>query len=371
MARGRKRKSTAKSFGDFKKAQNEKRLDRIISQGQKDYANQNRGQSGGSSSIPSQGKKDAFLNLQKQKFFGDRDIPEERILRRTRQEGGLNQFKQALEDKGRVMTGTRPDGSTYVVMNSNTGEPVFLSETPGGRNVSDVAKNLAFRFGPTPKEVAGDIGYGLGEIAKAYGIPFVGTAQRIAGGVSDLYDYLFEKPTVTYGGSSDMTVTEEPIRTAPQFPYNFETVIKRRPLTNEILPTNLNQEDFNNTYKFLDQRSRLDNLPFKAKPNVSDQNDFETALANARVDNLGLPSLTDLYNFGKNPELKTKVGNFRFDNVLSGNPQLGYGNTFMVNGLPVDLNATIGQGGLNFGASMNFKKGGSVDKYAGLGYKLK
>ena len=367
MARGRKRKSTAKSFGDFKKAQNEKRLDRIISQGQKDYANQNRGQSGGSSSIPSQGKKDAFLNLQKQKFFGDRDIPEERIIRRTKQEGGINQFKQALEDKGRVMTGTRPDGSTYVVMNSNTGQPVFLSETPGGRTVEGVRQDLVSRFGPTDKEVAGDIGYGLGQLAKAYGIPFVGTAQRIAGGVSDLYDYLFEKPTVTYGGSSDMTVTEEPTFVSPTIDNQKINVQQLQGL---LPPSKQGDDTFRDEYPFL-YDSRLDNLPFKAKPNVSDQTDFETALANARVDNLGLPSLTDLYNFGKNPELKTNVGNFRFDNVLSGNPQLGYGNTFMVNGLPVDLNATIGQGGLNFGASMNFKKGGSVDKYAGLGYKLK
>jgi hypothetical protein len=89
------------------------------------------------------------------------------------------------------------------------------------------------------------------------------------------------------------------------------------------------------------------------------------------AENTGLPSLMDLYNFSKNPQIKTPIGNLRFDNVFSGKPELGYSNTVNIFGQPVDLNARVGQGGLNFGASMNFKKGGSVDKYAGLGYKLK
>lgn len=368
MARGRKRKSTAKSFGDFKKSQNEKRLDRIISEGKKYYASQNRGQSGGLSSIPSQGKKDAFVDLQRQKFFDDRDIPEERVLRRTRQEGGIDQFKQALIDKGRVLTGTRADGSTYTVMNPNTGEPVFLTDRPGGKSVSDVAQDLAFRFGPTPSEVAGDIGYGLGQIAKAYGIPFVGTAQRIGGGLKDLYDYIFKKPTVTTGGSSSITVKEEPIQTAPQFPYNFETVIKPRPLTNEILPTELTEEDFNNTYKFLDQGSRLDNLPFKAKPNVSNQNEFQTALANARADNVGINLMGQLQNL-QNLAQQYNLDKIQFDPF---NPnQIGYKDQFMFNNTPVNYNVGIGDQGLQGGIQFAFKKGGSVDKHSGLGYKLK
>jgi hypothetical protein len=52
-----------------------------------------------------------LFNLQRQKFFGDRDMPEERVLRRTRQEGGVRQFKDALIRNDRVVKGTRPDGS--------------------------------------------------------------------------------------------------------------------------------------------------------------------------------------------------------------------------------------------------------------------
>jgi len=183
-----------------------------------------RGQPGGSSSISSQGKRDAFVGLQRQKFFGDRDIPEERVLRRTRQEGGIDQFKQALIDKGRVLKDSRGN----VVLNANTGEPVFLTDVPGGRSVSDVAQDLAFRFGPTPREIVGDIGYGIGSIGRGLG-NFIGRGGvfgsvlsdlfgRVKGGaqqgietVGGLYDNLRSvfsgQPTVVRGGGSTMLTT--------------------------------------------------------------------------------------------------------------------------------------------------------------------
>ena len=104
-------------------------------------------------------------------------------------------------------------------------------------------------------------------------------------------------------------------------------------------------------------------------PEVTDPRMYQGQTLYAQ--NLGLPSLKQSYDFLRNPQVETPLGNLRFDNVLSGNPQLGYGNTIMINGVPVDLNATIGNQGLSVGGSFSFKKGGSVDKYAGLGYKLK
>jgi len=357
MARGRKRKSTAKSFGDFKKAQNEKRLDRIISEGKKSYASQNRGQSGGLSSIPSQGKKDAFVGLQRQKFFGDRDIPEERVLRRTRQEGGIDQFKQALIDKGRVLK----DSKGNIVLNANTGEPVFLTDRPGGKSVSDVAQDLAFRFGPTPSEVAGDIGYGLGQLVDAYGIPFVSTAQRIGGGLKDLYDYFFTKPTVTTGGSSSITVIEAPIQTTPQFPYNFETVIKAKP--EPLQPSQMSEEQFMESYPELYSQNPLfkqqEYKPFR----VSDMDMSGVMASNAGQNIIGnlqnLQNLANQYNLNK----------IQFDPF---NPnQIGYKDQFMFNNTPVNYNLSIGDRGLQGGIEFAFKKGGSVDKHSGLGYKLK
>ena len=90
-----------------------------------------------------------------------------------------------------------------------------------------------------------------------------------------------------------------------------------------------------------------------------------------RAETFGLPTLLDIYNRAQNPELKTDFGNFSIDNLFKGDPTLGYGNTVLINGVPVDLSATIGQQGLGLGASMTFKKGGPVDKHGGLGYKLR
>jgi|GEM_PF-2766434 len=308
----------------------------------------------------------------RREFFSNRpDVSDDRALRRMKQADELQRFKNLY---------TKPVQGSSNLLQMKQGAP---------RSLAKESMRLANQYGPTFREIGSDIGYGLGSIGRGIG-DFIGRGGVIGSVLSDLfgrvrsgaqqgietvgglYDNLRKtlgggEPTVTYGGSSDMTVTEEPTFVSPTIDNQK---IYAKQLQGLLPPSKQGDDTFRDEYPFL-YDSRLDNLPFKAKPNVSDQNDFETALANARVDNLGLPSLTDLYNFGKNPELKTNVGNFRFDNVLSGNPQLGYGNTFMVNGLPVDLNATIGQGGLNFGASMNFKKGGSVDKYAGLGYKLR
>ena len=167
----------------------DKEMDRIISAGKKSYASMsNKGQPGGMSSVPSKGKRDAFVNLQRQKFFGDRDIPEERVLRRTRQEGGVRQFKDALIRNDRVLKGTRPDGSTYTVMNPNTGEPIYLTDVPGGRSVGDVSRDLAYRFGPTPREVAGDIGYGLSQFGSALGQKVMAGEFGLMGLAKSLYE---------------------------------------------------------------------------------------------------------------------------------------------------------------------------------------
>jgi hypothetical protein len=104
-------------------------------------------------------------------------------------------------------------------------------------------------------------------------------------------------------------------------------------------------------------------------PEVTDPRMYQGQTLYAQ--NFGLPSLKQSYDFLRKPQVETPLGNLRFDNFLSGNPQLGYGNTVMINGVPVDLSATIGQDQISGGLSFAFKKGGSVDKHSGLGYKLK
>ena len=195
----------------------DKEMDRIISAGKKSYASMsNKGQPGGIASIPSSGKKDAFVQLQRQKFFDNRpDVSEDRILRRTRQEGALNQFKDALIRNDRVLKGTRFDDSTYTVMNPNTGEPVYLTDVPGGRSVGDVAQDLAYRFGPTPGEIFGDIKYGLGSIAKGFAEKGTPLMQLGKAGIEGLKKFFAPKPTETkpsFDLEAKMSAYEDPIK---------------------------------------------------------------------------------------------------------------------------------------------------------------
>ena len=362
MARGRKvKKGDTRSFGDFKKAQNEKRLDRIISQGKKSYASQDRGQSGGLSSIPSSGKKDAFVQLQRQKFFDNRpDVSEDRIFRRTRQEGGIDQFKQALIDKGRVLK----DSKGNVVLNANTGEPVFLTDRPGGRSVSDVAQDLAFRFGPTPREVFGDIGYGLGSIAKGFAEKGTPMIQLLKGLYQKGKDY-FTRPsgieTAVIPQASGGIYQGQPLETTPQFPYNFETVIKPRP--EPLQPSEMSEEQFMESYPELYSQNPLfkqqEYKPFR----VSDMD-----MSGVMASNIGQNILGNLQNL-QNLAQQYNLDKIQFDPFDPN--RIGYKDQFMINETPVNyqLYGTPQGGGFQLGIS--YKDGGSVDKYAGLGYKLK
>jgi len=275
-----------------------------------------RGQPGGSSSIPSQGKKDAFVNLQRQKFFGDRDIPEERVLRTTRQEGALNQFKDALIRNDRVVKGTRPDGTEYVVRNTNTGEPIYLTDVPGGRSVSDVAQNLAFRFGPTFSEIGGDIGYGIKNIAKAFvekGTPLMQLGKSLVGGIQNFFNP--EPPVATYGGSSDISVKEIPL-------VNSDLNVSVNPGARPEFLAAINAPGT------MAQDSRLQELLMK-----------------------NVPGYERLMNLGNTP-----YGNFGIENLLQGDPTFTYERQLGPGQFGIKVNPFSQSGGFSYG--MRFKNGG-------------
>ena len=173
--------------------------------GKKAYAaslRANRGQAGGSSSIPSAGKKSAFRELQRQKFFGDRkDISTDRIDRRTRQEGNLRQFKDSLVRQGNYVKDSkgnpvRDSKGDYVYTNNYTFDTDSSSPTFGqqvGYGVTDKMQDLALRFGPTFKEIGSDIGYGLGSMAKGAGDLIMSGNFGIMGIAKGLYENFSNK----------------------------------------------------------------------------------------------------------------------------------------------------------------------------------
>ena len=84
----------------------------------------------------------------RQEFFkGREDIPDSRLDKRQIQKDLYEKFKQ--------------EQMKPVVGASN----LYQSKTPGGPTLADKANELAFKYGPTPREVLGDIGYGIKSIA--------------------------------------------------------------------------------------------------------------------------------------------------------------------------------------------------------------
>jgi hypothetical protein len=134
----------------------------------------NRGQAGGISSISPQARKAALDNIQRGKFFKGRDVGEDRLRRRIKQDTLDRQFVDRF---------TKP-----VVGSSNLLQ--MTDDAP--RSLAAERERLANILGPTPSEVAGDIGFGVSEVMRELGIPVVSNVNRVLNvaksGVEQLWD---------------------------------------------------------------------------------------------------------------------------------------------------------------------------------------
>jgi len=133
----------------------------------------NRRQPGGISSISPQAKKDAFVNIQRGKFFDGRKVPEERVFRRTAQDTLDRQFKNRF---------TRPVGG------SKSNLLQMTADAP--QSLTDFRMSLANRLGPTPREVFGDMAYAGGQILQNLaekGTPLMNLAKSVGSGVQNFF----------------------------------------------------------------------------------------------------------------------------------------------------------------------------------------
>ena len=120
------------------------------------------------------------------KYFKNReDVSIDRLLRRQKQADEYEQFKQ---------TQMKP---VYTSSGKETG--MYQSVTPGGPTLADKAKELAIKYGPTPSEIAGDIGYGLKNISKGLGIPIVGPIMKAV----DIAKGIFDKSISSFNSAYD------------------------------------------------------------------------------------------------------------------------------------------------------------------------
>ena len=287
-----------------------------------------------------------FREETREKFFkGNENISDDRLHRRRQQELAELRF---------IRTRMKPvEGSSNLLQKRD----------PEGIGLAEFRRRNAMQYGPTMSEVLGDIGYGIGSIAKGFAEKGSPVIQLLKGLYQKGKDYFTQPSGIEEvvaqapGGISE----GQPIKTGPQFPYNFETIIKPKP--EPLQPSEMSEEQFMESYPELYSQNPLfrqqEYKPFR----VSDM-DMSGVVASERGQNLigqlqNLQNLANQYNLNK----------IQFDPF---NPnQIGYKDQFMFNNTPVNYNVGIGNQGIEGGLSFAFKNGGSVDKYAGLGYKLK
>ena len=313
----------------------------------------------------------------RQDFFKGRpDISPNRLDRRQIQADLYEKFKQ--------------EQMKPVVGASN----VYQSRTPGGPTLADEAMRLANMYGPTFKEIGSDIGYGLGSIGKGIG-DFIGRGgvlgsvasdlfQRIKSGtqqgietVGGLYDNLRSafsgQPTVNYGGGSTMLTT-----------------------TNESPRVDLTQTSINT--ETLPSMDLNRNIGDESDPSIFGITNTGVPLPNNTLDNIFLPTQgydsrgylpEGFSNVGiENPLFRSvsyepiRVSDMDMTGVTTQNerpvlppnvvPMMRVGEPMNIDQyrtpvLPPDItDPRLYQNQVLFA-----KDGGSVDKYAGLGYKLK
>jgi hypothetical protein len=313
----------------------------------------------------------------RQDFFKGRpDISPNRLDRRQIQADLYEKFKQ--------------EQMKPVVGASN----VYQSRTPGGPTLADEAMRLANMYGPTFKEIGSDIGYGLGSIGKGIG-NFIGRGGVIGSVLSGLYDKfksgtqqgietvggLYDnlrsafsgQPTVNYGGGSTMlTTTNESPRVY-------------------LTPTSINKE----TLPSMDLNR---NIGDESDPSIFGITNTGVPLPNNTLDNIFLPTQgydsrgylpEGFSNVGiENPLFRSvsyepiRVSDMDMTGVTTQNerpvlppnvvPMMRVGEPMNIDQyrtpvLPPDItDPRLYQNQVLFA-----KDGGSVDKYAGLGYKFK
>ena len=112
-------------------------------------------------------------------FKGRPDIPTSRLDKRQIQSDLYQQFKSD-PTKTRLVSGTTN---------------LYQAAQPGGMTLADKAQELAFKYGPTPREVLGDIGYGIKSIGSALGERISQGRFGIMGIAKDLYEQFTNSAT--------------------------------------------------------------------------------------------------------------------------------------------------------------------------------
>ena len=223
------------------------------------------GQPGGMSSISSEARKAAIDNLQRQKFFGGRKVPEERLRRRIKQDTLERQFKDRFTKDVNIVDS---EGNVTGVVKGLT---QATADAP--RSLAAERERLANILGPTPSEIFGDISFGLGNIFQGFaekGTPMFqlikGLGSKVKTGVERAWDAVRGEPITVQG-----TAFPQPSSDTKDFFSSIDTGVA------EVDPNNM-----------LVQIAKANEGRFDDKPT------FQEQLANATAMNLNIPNPTDV-----------------------------------------------------------------------------
>lgn len=273
----------------------------------------------------------------RQDFFkGRQDVSPNRLDRRQIQADLYEQFKSD-PTKTKLVSGTTN---------------LYQATQPGGITLADKAQELAFKYGPTFKEIGGDIRYGIGSIMQGLAEKGTPLMQLGKAGIEGLQKFFAPKPKATYGGTSSITTTTE---TKPSFDLEakmsaYEDPIKFYASSSKQKYPGYSDQQSQYYYGDKQKESPTGDQYLYADAGDAAQN-YMNLLKNVQISNtLGTDKL--LYNLDLG---KTQYGNFGIQDILS-NPALTYEKEIG----PGALSGTIGDNKASLGYSMIFNKGGRV-----------
>jgi len=285
----------------------------------------NRGQSGGISSISPQARKAALDNIQRGKFFKGRDVGEDRLRRRIKQDTLDRQFVDRF---------TKP-----VVGSSNLLQ--MTDDAP--RSLAAERERLANILGPTPSEVAGDIGFGVSEVMRELGIPVVSNVNRVLNVAKSGVEQLW-----------DRVRGETPAQVGTAFPTPGSDV---RDLFSSI-NTGIAGSDPNNL---------LVQIAMANQDRFDDAPTFQEQLVNATAQNLTLPdprkvgeTITDYITAAqRGVNVDTPIGNVNINPLAN--------RVFLDGGIgPINYGGSINPDTLNFDAGIKTALPFDIDFSAGV-----
>jgi len=133
-------------------------------------------------------------------FFNNRpDISDDRLERRQKQFDELRAFKN---DPTKTKAVNIVDPVTGKVTGTVTG--LTQAATAGGKTVAQREQELAFKYGPTFREIGSDMGYAMGSMAKGAGDAIMSGNIGILGVIKGVYNYATDKVSNAYNSLTDV-----------------------------------------------------------------------------------------------------------------------------------------------------------------------